>query len=71
MEEQAITISRVRLAENLVAGVQYLTKRNVLAELSATGSQFALSGKESRFANSSIEWIKITIVLNKGHLLQV
>ena len=62
MEEQAITISRVRLAENLVAGVQYLTKRNVLAELSATGSQFALSCKESRFANSSIEWIKITQV---------
>lgn len=59
MIEREITVSRVKLAENLVAGVQYLSKRGLLTEISVNNPLISLSCKESRYINSSIEWIKI------------
>lgn len=59
MPENQITISRIKLAENLVEGIQYLSKRDVLAEISAYNSLLSLSCKEARYKNSSIEWMKI------------
>ena len=52
-------ISRVKLAENLVSGVQYLSKRELLAEYSANNSLISLGCKDASFINSSIEWMKI------------
>lgn len=54
-----ITVSRVRLAENLIEGVQYLSKRGVLAELSANTPFFTLTCSEPQFQNSQIEWLRI------------
>lgn len=59
MSDNQITISRVKLAENLVEGIQYLSRRDVLAEVSAGNPLLSLSCKESRYKNSSIEWMKI------------
>ena len=59
MPNNQITVSRVKLAENLVEGIQYLSRRDVLAEVSAGNSLLSLSCKEARYKNSSIEWMKI------------
>ena len=59
MLDNQITISRVKLAENLVEGIQYLSRRDVLAEVSTGNSLLSLSCKEARYKNSSIEWMKI------------
>lgn len=54
-----ITVSRVKIAENLIEGVQYLSKRDVLAELIANNPSFSLSCASPQFQNSMIEWLKI------------
>lgn len=54
-----ITVARVKIAENLIKGVQYLSKREVLAELSANTTPFTLTCGEPQFQNSQIEWLKI------------
>lgn len=59
MPDNQITVSRVKLAENLVEGIQYLSRRDVLSEISAGNSLLTLSCREARYKNSSIEWMKI------------
>ena len=54
-----ITVARVKIAENLIEGVQYLSKRDVLAELSANTTPFTLTCSEPQYQNSQIEWLKI------------
>lgn len=54
-----ITVSRIQLAENLIKGVQYLSRREVLNELSSDNSSFTLTCNESPFQNSLVDWIKI------------
>lgn len=54
-----ITVERTTVAEGLIKGVQYLSKRDVLTEISVGNSSFSLSCKQSPFANSMIEWLKI------------
>lgn len=54
-----LTVSRIKVAENLVAGVHYLASRDIMAEIANNNSEFALKCKESRYQKSSIEWIKI------------
>lgn len=54
-----LTVSRVKVAENLVAGVQYLAKRDVMAEIGNTNSEFSLRCNEARYIKSSIEWVRI------------
>lgn len=44
-----ITVSRIQLAENLIKGVQYLSRREVLNELSSDNSSFTLTCNESPF----------------------
>lgn len=56
---QRITVPKVKVAENLVAGVQYLSKRDILTDVSTIDSQIALSCKEARYLDYPIEWIKI------------
>lgn len=56
---QRITVPKVWVAENLVAGVQYLSKRDILADVSNGDSLVALSCKEARYLDFPIEWIKI------------
>lgn len=59
MALQRITVPKVTVAENLVAGVQYLSKRDILTDISTADSQIALSCKEARYLDYPIEWIKI------------
>ena len=59
MPDNQITVSRVKLAENLVEGIQYLSRRDVLSEISSSNSLLTLSCSEARYKNSSIEWMKI------------
>ena len=59
MPEKELTISRVQLAENLVAGVQYLSQRGVLAEISADNPLLSMTCEENRFINNPVEWVKI------------
>lgn len=54
-----ISISRVKLAENLVEGVQYLSKRGVLAEISANNPSFSLTCLSPQYSNSAVEWLKV------------
>lgn len=54
-----ITVSRIDLAENLIKGVQYLSGRAILNELSSDNSSFTLTCNESPYQNSLIDWIKI------------
>lgn len=56
---QRITVPKVTVAENLVAGVQYLSKRDILTDISTVDSQIALSCKEARYLDYPIEWVKI------------
>lgn len=55
----SLSIPKVTVAENLVAGVQYLSKRDILKDISAVDSQIALSCKEARYLDYPIEWVKI------------
>lgn len=59
MPGKELTISRVQLAENLVAGVQYLSKRGVLAEISTDNPLLSMNCEENRFINNPVEWVKI------------
>jgi DNA helicase HerA-like ATPase len=54
-----LTISRVKLAENLVAGVQYLSKRGLLAEVSANNPLVSMSCNDNIYTSYPIEWIRI------------
>lgn len=56
---QRISVPKVKVAENLVAGVQYLSKRDILTDISNVDSQITLSCKEARYLDCPIEWIKI------------
>lgn len=55
----SLSIPKVTVAENLVAGVQYLSKRDILTDISTVDSQIALSCKEARYLDYPIEWVKI------------
>lgn len=55
----SLSIPKVTVAENLVAGVQYLSKRDILTDISSVDSQIALSCKEARYLDYPIEWVKI------------
>lgn len=57
--ERELTVSRVKVAENLVAGVHYLANRGVMSEIARNNSEFFLSCRETRYKNSIIEWVKI------------
>lgn len=57
-----ITIPKVQVAENLVTGVQYLAKRDILTDISTIDSLITLSCKDSRYLDHEIEWIKIAQV---------
>lgn len=59
MPENELTISRVKVAENLVEGIQYLSRREVLAEISANNPLFSYDCKEAKYNNSTIEWMKV------------
>lgn len=52
-----IPIEKKDIAENLIAGVQFLTNRDVLQEVTSLDSQISLVTKGNSGA-SSIEWIK-------------
>lgn len=54
-----ITVERIKVAEGLINGVQYLSKRDVLAEISANSPSFSLTCAKPQFTNSLIEWLKI------------
>ena len=54
-----LTVSRVKVAENLVAGVQYLAKRDIMTEISGNSTEFSIKCNESRYVKSSVEWVRI------------
>lgn len=54
-----LKIERVKLAENMVAGVQYLSKRSVLDELSTNTPYLTLKTSNPIYDNLDIDWIKI------------
>ena len=54
-----ITVPKVQVAENLVSGVQYLAKRDILTDISTTESLVTLCCKNARYLDYPIEWIKI------------
>lgn len=54
-----IPIPKVKVAENLVEGVKYLAKRDILADISMRESEFALTCKEAKYLDFPIEWVKI------------
>lgn len=54
-----ITIPKVKVAENLVDGVKYLAKRDILADISMRESEFALTCRDAKYLDYPIEWIKI------------
>lgn len=54
-----INISRTKLAENLVAGVQYLSRRDVLSDISSSSSMMSLTCEMPKYDNNVIEWTKI------------
>lgn len=54
-----ITIPKVKVAENLVEGVKYLAKRDILADISMRESEFELVCKDAKYLNCPIEWLKI------------
>lgn len=62
LTEQKITVPKVKVAENLVAGVQYLSKRDILTDIYTTDSLIKLSCKEAIYLDCPIEWIKISQV---------
>ena len=54
-----ITIPKVKVAENLVEGVKYLAKRDILTDISMRESEFALVCRDAKYLDSPIEWLKI------------
>ena len=54
-----ITISKVKVAENLVEGVKYLAKRDILADISMRESEFSLECRDARYLDYPIKWVKI------------
>lgn len=54
-----LKIERVKLAENMVTGVQYLSRRSVLDELSNDSPYLALKTTEPVYGSLDIDWIKI------------
>lgn len=54
-----ITIPKVKVAENLVEGVKYLAKREILADISMRESEFALACMDAKYLDYPIEWVKI------------
>lgn len=57
--EPTVTVDRARLAETLVTGVQYLSRREVLSDIASEGTMMELSCREPKYVNNSIEWMKI------------
>lgn len=58
-KEPTITIEKAILAETLVTGVQYLSRREVLSDIASEGTMMELSCREPRYADNPIEWMKI------------
>ena len=54
-----ITIPKVKVAENLVEGVKYLARRDILADVSMRESEFALACRDAKYLEYPIEWVKI------------
>lgn len=52
-------IPKVRVAENLVEGVKYLAKRDILADISMRESEFALACRDAKYLDYPVEWVKI------------
>lgn len=54
-----IPIPKVKVAENLVEGVKYLAKRDILADISMRESEFALVCRDAKYLEYPIKWMKI------------
>lgn len=59
MCQNNIPIPKVKVAENLVDGVRYLAKRDILADISMRESEFKLACRDANYLDCPIEWVKI------------